>query len=152
MKKFIILVSVFFMLCSPAFALDIGDVVVTGDLIEIGFDQYDSVYALITNTVKQNKHYISCSYLILPNNEDSINELIDMVDNPTATGMVITRAFSKDFKYSQTLRMIVIDSKAKALGYQIYEFDIKNYEKINMESIQGYLVNILKKILNSKNV
>lgn len=78
MKKFIILVSVFFMLCSPAFALDIGDVVVTGDLIEIGFDQYDSVYALITNTVKQNKHYISCSYLILPNNEDSINELIDM--------------------------------------------------------------------------
>ena len=82
----------------------------------------------------------------------TINELIDMVDNPTATGMVITRAFSKDFKYSQTLRMIVIDSKAKTLGYQIYEFDIKNYEKINMESIQGYLVNILKKILNSKNV
>ena len=52
------------MLCSPTFALDIGDVVVTGDLIEIGIDQYDSVYALITNTVKQNKHYISCSYLI----------------------------------------------------------------------------------------
>lgn len=141
-KKILIATFILIAVCSTSFA-DEG-------MVAIGEDFQGTLYAVMTDTVRQNKFYVSGEYLVLPQNRDLVNILIEDSNNPKAVASVIVMAYTHDFKYRQIIEMRIIDSEFNKLDYQKYTFDEKNYEIIKNNTIAYDIAMKVKEVIKKK--
>lgn len=143
MKKIILAVVIFFMFfCTVTYA--------NSNFITVGRDDENNEYIVVPESIKINKFYVSFEYIIVPGNQDLLNELIAISNKPEAFVSTYTVVCSKDFKYHQCIEYCIIDYDFNILFQKKFPYNKNDYTKIKKGSIGADMAELVENIITGK--